>query len=142
MSATASVQMTEPLGPTVSAIVNDGSPGPPATSSTVWPSRIRASSIRAAVTGANIVRIVALYSSQYGADSVHSLRVSLAWISLIAFELSADWLTLFTGSLRQIRIHFCNRLYRSFSEENVNHDSLMLARLTKPLMQVNYPGRA
>src|SRR5437879_11060211 len=96
MSATASVQMTEPLGPTVSAIVNDGSPGPPATSSTVWLSRIRASSIRAAVTGVNIARIVALYSSQYGADSVHSRRVSLARISLIALELSAGWLIQFT----------------------------------------------
>src|SRR5207253_5776476 len=38
ISGATSVQVTEPVGPTVSAIVKEGSPAPPATSSTTSPS--------------------------------------------------------------------------------------------------------
>lgn len=42
ISATASVQTTQPIDPTTSAIVNDGSPEPPATSSTELPGTMSA----------------------------------------------------------------------------------------------------
>src|SRR5205085_8463011 len=89
---TASVHMTEPDGPTTSAIVSEGSPGPPATSSTDWPARMPASSMSARVKGANITRMVGACFSQYGADSRHMRMLSLC----ILYELTVS--TLHIGS--------------------------------------------
>src|SRR5229473_287367 len=96
ISATASVHITEPVGPTFSAIVKEGSPGPPATSSTDRPFTMPASSISASVTGSNILRRVALYFSQNGADSVHSCKTLSASIRSTTSAL----LTLFGFNLR------------------------------------------
>jgi hypothetical protein len=52
----------EPLaGPTETATVSAGSPGPVATSSTEWPAATDASSMRACATGANIWRMGSRY---------------------------------------------------------------------------------
>src|SRR6266516_7904433 len=83
ISATASVQVTVPVAPTLSAIVSEGSPGPPATSSTDCPSLMLASAMSASVSGANIDRIVARCLSQYGADSRHCRKVTLARVGFI-----------------------------------------------------------
>jgi ATP-dependent Lon protease len=75
---TASVHVTLPSAPTLSAIVSDGSPAPPATSSTVCPSLMPASLIKASVKGANIVRMVPRCFVQNGAVVRHSWRVLLS----------------------------------------------------------------
>ena len=64
ISAAASVQTTEPLSPTTSAIASDGSPVPPAISRTTSPTLIAAASMSAAVIGASIVRMVGSYFCQ------------------------------------------------------------------------------
>src|SRR5262249_17067031 len=57
MPATGSVYTTDPVGPTLDAIVSAGSPVPPPISRTLWPTLIRASSIRPEVNGAKICAI-------------------------------------------------------------------------------------
>src|SRR4029077_12050578 len=64
--------MTDPGGPTISAIVSDGSPLPPPISSTFWPIPIRASSTRPDVNGANICAISTRYLSQYRVEVCHA----------------------------------------------------------------------
>src|SRR5512144_210049 len=71
MPAAGSVNLTDPVGPTMPEMVSEGSPLPPPISSTLWPAPIRASSIRADVTGAKIWVISARYLSQYGAELCH-----------------------------------------------------------------------
>src|SRR5439155_26420566 len=71
MSATGSVYITDPVGPTMDEIVSDGSPLPPPISSTSWPLPIRASSTRPDGSGANICSISPRYLSQYRAEVCH-----------------------------------------------------------------------
>src|SRR5437016_11540452 len=78
MSATGSVQMTELEGPHTSAMRSDGSPVPAATSSADFPGPRAASSINASERGANIARITEACLSQYGADSLHALRLAIS----------------------------------------------------------------
>src|SRR5207249_869443 len=75
MPATGSVYMTDPVGPTISEIVSDGSPLPPPISSTFWPTPIRGSSIKPAVNGANIWAMSVRYLSQYCAEICHASSV-------------------------------------------------------------------
>src|ERR1043165_4103668 len=83
ISAIASVHVTDPFGPTLSAIVIDGSPAPPATSSTDCPSRMPARSIIASVSGANIPEIVSLYLVQYCALLRQQSNISTGFSELI-----------------------------------------------------------
>src|SRR5438552_9446293 len=72
--ATGSVYITDPVGPTMPEIVNDGSPLPPPISSTFWPIPIRASLTRPDVNGANICAISARCLSQCRAEVSHASR--------------------------------------------------------------------
>jgi len=76
ISGAGSIPNTLPSGPTKSAMVNAGSPGPVAISRTVCPPAISPSSTRACVTGANICRVISRCFSQNGAELRHALIAS------------------------------------------------------------------